>query len=98
MSSLYSRPVTPMSLMTDVFVELERLRRNLEVLRDELVRKPDGDHVELRDARRNCRRIDEGLRMMRQLLGPGKAPEPSAPEPSAPAPEPKGPPNLRVMK
>jgi hypothetical protein len=61
--------------MTDVFVELERLTRNLETLRDELVKHPDErHHVEVRDARRNCRKIDEELRSIASLLWLQKEP------------------------
>ena len=37
MSSIHSRPVDPMSLLIDVFVALERLRHDLEALRDDIV-------------------------------------------------------------
>jgi hypothetical protein len=88
-----TRVVNPLSLMTDVFVELERLHCNLEALRDEMVEHPDADfHIELYDARHNCRRIMEELRSISSLMSlhrhflKGDAPTP-----------PKGPPKFKLV-
>lgn len=80
-----------MSLMIDVFVELERLGESLKTLRDEMVRHPEQRfHVELNDARRGCRKIDEELRSIKSLLWLQRKPEQAPPAPH-------GPPNLRVV-
>ena len=44
------RPVTPMSLLIDVFVLMERMKKNLEEFRDKLVEQPDEWHSEINDA------------------------------------------------
>jgi alkyl hydroperoxide reductase subunit AhpC len=91
MSQIHSRTVSPLSLMIDVFVQLERLQHNLETLRDELVVHPEQRcHVELFDARRCCRKIDEELRSISSLLQ-------LQAEPQEEVPAPKGPPNLKVV-
>jgi hypothetical protein len=96
MSKAHIQSQTPMSLMIDVFVELERLQQSLTVLRDELVAKPDVLHVELHDARLRCRRLDERLRTLKSLLSLYEAGKKQPPAPPA-APSPKGPPNLKLI-
>jgi hypothetical protein len=86
-----TRPVNPLSLMTDVFVEFERLRQNLEGLRDALVETPGASHHhhELHAARGNCRRISDELRAIHSLLSlvtySTAKPEPPSPLRSKPA-------------
>jgi hypothetical protein len=64
-----SRMVNELSLMCDVMVELERLKRSLEGLRDALVREPDAFyHVEIGEAKLRCRRIVEELKCISSLL------------------------------
>lgn len=90
-----TRYVNPLSLMTDVFVELEQLKQNLETLRDELVvheDNPDHYFYEMSYARRNCRRIDEELRCISSLLALHRKRPPTTP-PSKPPPTP-----LKVIK
>jgi hypothetical protein len=95
MSEAHSRTVTPMSMMIDVFVYLERLQQSLEKLRDELVNEPDVQHIELSDARSHCRKIDEELRAIKSLLSLKKHGDdlvgPVWPDP------PKGPPNFKLV-
>jgi hypothetical protein len=86
MSQIRSRPVNPMSLMIDVFVSLERLKVSLEELRNELVRDDRKLHVELCEAKHNCKNIIEELRTIASLLTGAEAVD-CAP----PAPPPKGP-------
>jgi hypothetical protein len=59
-----------MTVMTDVFVEFERLRQNLEDLRDSLV-EAKSDMEPLRNlsaARGNCNQIVVELRSIRSLM------------------------------
>jgi hypothetical protein len=82
-----------MSLMTDVFVHLERLKVSLETLRDELVRDDRTLHVELYDARHNCKKIIDELRSIASLLRGAETFDRAPPAP----PPPKGPPNFKVV-
>jgi hypothetical protein len=85
MSGIRCRTVTPMSLMTDVYVEFERLRHVLDELRDELVLEPALKHVELGEAKRHCRKLIERLDVVDLLLvypeRLKKVPPPPAPPP-----------------
>jgi hypothetical protein len=83
--------VTPMALMTDVFVLLERLQQSLLELRDELVEQPDVLHVELTNAQHHCRRIDAELRNIKSLLrGQVAVKANAAPDQGSDPPSPKG--------
>jgi hypothetical protein len=85
-----SRTVTPLALMIDVFVELERLKTNLETVRENLVVNPDNPPDGLLEAQYHCRRIADELRSIRSLT---RASRPAKPVP----PKPKGPPDLKVV-
>jgi hypothetical protein len=62
------RPVNPMSLLTDVFVELERLHRACEALRDKLTTNGERRCTELYDVRHHAYRIIKKLRVIDSLL------------------------------
>jgi hypothetical protein len=104
MSKLRSRVVNPLSLMTDIFVEHERLTRALAELRDALVTSPDDDwYIGLHEARGHHRRIGDELKALASLVSlnarrkspPGPAPEP----PTSPSSPPSLPPshNLKLV-
>jgi hypothetical protein len=104
---MYIRTVNSLSLLTDIFVEAERLQKCLEVLRDELVKKPDEWHSEVHEAMCHCRRIQNELRSIKSLQGGiartkwqrefeanlGETPIPEPPKPQPP----KGLPKLKLI-
>ena len=90
MSKIHCRTVTPMSLLIDVFVELERLQRSLVAVRDDLVEESNWVPMELYDAQRHCRNINEELRTIKSLLRLKAQPKP-APQ------RPQGPPDLKLI-
>lgn len=100
------RVVNELSLLTGVYVELERLKINVDAVRDGLVEKPDEYHYEVNEALQNCRIIMRELQSIKSLMRGADAVRRRAefeammeyPEPEPPQPEPpKGPPGLKLV-